>query len=140
MLRLVEPEAPRRQAQLRRWNHQLDTDDGTLDRIARWIARRMTAPGIDTAAVEPHFTYLTNHQDRMRYATLRQQGLPCGSGATEGACKSVVKMRTKGSGQRWHEDGVTAALTLRAAYLSERLPTMWPYIMADYSADVQAAA
>lgn len=51
----------------------------------------------------------------MRYATLRQQGLPCGSRATEGACKSVVKMRTKGSGQRWHEDGVTAALTLRAA-------------------------
>jgi len=49
-------------------------------------------------------------------------------------------MRTKGSGQRWHEDGVTAALTRRAVYLSGRLPAMWPHIMADYSADVQAAA
>jgi hypothetical protein len=100
----------------------------------------MTAPEVDTAAVESHFTYLTNHSDRMRYATLRRKGLPCGSGATEGACKSVVKMRTKGSGQRWHEDGLSAALTLRALYLSERLPTMWPYIAAEYSADVQAAA
>ena len=42
-----------------------------------------------------------------------------GSGATEGACKSVVKMRAKGSGQRWHEEGITAVLTLRSAYLSE---------------------
>lgn len=76
----------------------------------------------------------------MRYATMRAKGLPCGSGATEGACKSVVTMRTKRSGQRWREDGVTAALTPRAIYLSERLPTMWPYIAAEYSADVQAAA
>lgn len=140
VLRLVEPDERRRQVQVRRWNTRLDTDDRAIDRIARWIVERMTAPGVDTAAVEPHFTYLVNHHDRMRYATLRTKGLPCGSGATEGACKSVVTMRTKRSGQRWHEDGVTAALTLRAIYLSERLPTMWPYIAADYSADVQAAA
>jgi hypothetical protein len=140
VLRLVEPDEGRRCAQLRRWNMQLDTDNRTIDRIARWIAKRMTAPGVDTAAIEPHFTYLTNQQDRMRYATLRTKGLPCGSGATEGACKSVVKMRAKGSGQRWHEDGITAVLTLRAAYLSDRLPTMWPYMAADYSADIQAVA
>lgn len=33
-----------------------------------------------------------------------------------------------------------AALTLRAVYLRERLPTLWPHFSADYSADVQAAA
>jgi len=49
-------------------------------------------------------------------------------------------IRAKGCGQRWHEDGVTAALTLRALYLSERLPTLWPHFSADYSDDVQAAA
>jgi hypothetical protein len=140
ILRVVEPDEGRRHAQRRRWNTQLDTDDRTIDRIARWIATRMTEPGVNAAAIEPHFTYLTNHQDRMRYATLQARGLPCGSGATEGACKSVVKMRAKGSGQRWHEDGITAVLTLRSAYLSDRLPTMWPYLAADYSADVQAAA
>lgn len=140
VLRLIEPDERRRQLQMRQWNRRLDTDDRTIDQIARWVARRMTAPGVETAAIEPHFTYLVNHHDRMRYATMRAKGLPCGSGATEGACKSVVTMRTKRSGQRWHEDGVTAALTLRSIYLSERLPTMWPYIAADYLADVQAAA
>lgn len=92
------------------------------------------------ATLEAHWTHLLNHNTRMRYATLRRAGLPCGSGATEGACKSVVAMRAKGSGQRWHEDGVTAALTLRALYLSDRLPTLWPHFAAEYSADVQAAA
>jgi hypothetical protein len=52
----------------------------------------------------------------------------------------VVAMRAKGSGQRWHDDGVTAALSLRAIYLSERLPTLWSHFAAEYSADVQAAA
>ena len=140
ILRVVEPDERQRRAQLRRWNTRLDTDDRAIDRIARWVAERMTAPGVDTAALEPHFTYLTNHHHRMRYATLRTKGLPSGSGATEGACKSVVAMRAKGSGQRWHEDGVTAALTLRAIYLSERLLTMWPHIANEYSADVQTAA
>jgi hypothetical protein len=49
-------------------------------------------------------------------------------------------IRAKGCGQRWHEDGVTAVLTLRALYLSERLPTLWPHFAADYSADVHEAA
>jgi hypothetical protein len=49
-------------------------------------------------------------------------------------------MRAKGSGQRWHDDGATAALTLRAIYLSERLPTLWSHFAANYSADVEAAA
>jgi hypothetical protein len=140
VLRLVEPDEARRRAQSRRWNTTLDADDRAIGRIARRVAEWMTTATVDPAAVEPHFTYLSRNSDRMRYATMRAKGLPCGSGATEGACKSVVAMRAKGSGQRWHEDGVTAALTLRSIYLSERLPTMWRHMAADYSADVQAAA
>jgi len=141
ILRIVEPDEPRRQQQLRRWNDALDTDDGAIDRIARWVAARIPShEGDALATLETHWTYLLNNNDRMRYATLRRLGLPCGSGATEGACKSVVMIRAKGCGQRWHEDGVTAALTLRAAYLSERLPTLWPHFAADYSADIEAAA
>lgn len=141
ILRLVEPDERRRHQQFRRWNTALDTDDRAIDRIATWIARRMPAhDGEVLGTLEGHWTYLRKNNDRMRYATLRRAGLPCGSGATEGACKSVVTMRTKRSGQRWHADGVTAALSLRATYLSERLPTLWSHFAADYSADVQAAA
>jgi hypothetical protein len=141
ILRLVESDERRRRQQLRRWNRALDSDDRAIDRIAQWIARRIPEhDGEALATLEGHWTYLVNNNARMRYATLRRVGLPCGSGATEGACKSVVAMRAKGSGQRWHDDGVTAALSLRAVYLSERLPTLWPHFEADYSADVQAAA
>jgi hypothetical protein len=141
ILRLVESDERRRHQQLRRWNTALDTDDRAIDRIATWIAQRLPEhDGEALATLEKHWTYLVNNNDRMRYATLRRIGLPGGSGATEGACKSVVTMRAKGSGQRWHADGVTAALSLRAIYLSERLPTLWSHFAADYSADVQAAA
>lgn len=141
ILRLVEPDERRRHSQFPRWNTALDTDDRAIDRIATWIARRMPAyDGEGLGTLEAHWTYLVKNNDRMRYATLRRAGLPCGSGATEGACKSVVTMRTKRSGQRWHDEGVTAALTLRAIYLSERLPTLWVHFAAEYSADVRAAA
>jgi hypothetical protein len=141
ILRLVEPDERRRCQQRRRWNTALDSDDRAIDRIAQWIARRIPEhDGEALATLEGHWTYLVNNNDRMRYATLRRAGLPCGSGATEGACKSVITMRTKGCGQRWHDDGVTAALSLRAIYLSERLPTLWSHFAAEHSAEVQAAA
>lgn len=141
ILRIAEPDETQRRPQLGRWNDALDTDDAAIDGIARWVAREIPFHhGDDLATLEAHWTYLCNNNDRMRYATLRRVGLPCGSGATEGACKSVVMIRAKGCGQRWHDEGVTAVLTLRAAYLSERLPTLWPHFAAEYAADVQAAA
>ena len=47
--------------------------------------------------------------------------MPIGSGATEGACESVVTVRFKGSGQRWFESGLAPCLSLRALHRSERL-------------------
>lgn len=66
-------------------------------------------------------------------------GLPCGIGTTEGACKSVIMIRAKGCGQRWHNDGVDAVLTLRSIYMSDRLPAFWKHLLSDYRADVKAA-
>ena len=141
ILRITEPDATRRTPQLARWNDALDQENVAIDRIARWVAEQLSAhEGDDLATLERHWTFLCNNNDRMRYATLRAKGLPCGSGATEGACKSVVMIRAKGCGQRWHHEGVSAVLTLRAAYLSERLPAMWPHFADDYSAAIQAAA
>ena len=141
ILRITEPDAARRTQQLARWNDALDRDDATIDRIARWLTGQISVyEGAELATLEAHWTFLCNNNDRLRYATLRAKGLPCGSGATEGACKSVVMIRAKGCGQRWHQDGVTAVLTLRAAYLSERLETLWPHFVEEYSAAIQAAA
>jgi hypothetical protein len=90
-LRFIEPDPGKRASRLRRWNDELDTDDGAIDQIAKWLADRI--PFLQDEALEKlegHWTFLVNNNDRMRYATLRRVGLPCGSGATEGACKSVV--------------------------------------------------
>lgn len=141
ILRIAEPDDAERQQKLRLWNHDLDHDDATIDRIATWLADEIPFhQGEARDKLEAHWTYLFNHNDRMRYATLRYAGLPCGSGATEGACKSVVMIRAKGCGQRWHKDGVNAALTLRAAYMSERLPALWRHFAPVYSSEVRAAA
>ncbi len=141
ILRLIGLADGQRAQQLRSWNEALDADDGAIDHIAEWLAGEIQRHHGDTLAkLEQHWTFLFNNNDRMRYVTLRRAGLPCGSGATEGACKSVVMIRAKGCGQRWHEDGVNAALTLRATYMSDRLPTLWPHFAAEYTADVKVAA
>ena len=51
--------------------------------------------------LHPHLTYLENNPHLMRYARLRDVGLPIWSGVTEGACKSLIQKRTNSSGQRW---------------------------------------
>ena len=140
-LRYIEPDPGKRARKLKRWNDELDTDDDAIDRIAMWLADRIPLlHGEALEKLQAHWTFLVNNNDRMHYATLRRAGLPCGSGATEGACKSVVMIRAKGCGQRWHEEGVNAALTLRAIYMSERLPTLWTHFAKSYVADVKAAA
>jgi hypothetical protein len=61
----------------------------------------------------------------MRYASIIKQGLPTGSGATEGACKSLIMIRAKRCGQRWHSSGVNAVVTLRSLYQNDRLSAFW---------------
>ena len=141
ILHIIEPDESRRRQRLAQWNRELDTDDETIDRIAQWLFDRiLDHTGEDMEKLEAHWTFLSNNNDRMRYVKLRRAGLPCGSGATEGACKSVVMIRAKGCGQRWHDDGINAALTLRAVYMSERLPTLWPHFAREYIAKTKAAA
>ena len=66
-------------------------------------------------------TYINNNKGRMRYVTLCAAGLPVGSGATKGSCKSLVGTRMKRSGQRWHHEGAGSVGELR--YSSEQSVT-----------------
>jgi hypothetical protein len=68
--------------------------------------------------------YLLNPK-MFRYARLARLGLHVGSGVTEGACKSLITMRAKRSGQRWHKPGISAVLTLRSLVASERFDAFW---------------
>jgi hypothetical protein len=50
--------------------------------------------------ISGHVEYFRNHRHLLRYATSLRHGCPIGGGPTKGACKSVVTMRFKRSGQR----------------------------------------
>jgi hypothetical protein len=128
LLRLLEQE---RAQMLAKWRVQLDEDDDAIDTIFRWLAResrKRAAASMSRADHElilSHLTYVRNNKKNMRYASVRGKGIPTGSGATEGACKSVIMIRTKGCDQRWHSSGVNSVLTLRSLWLSDRLPMAW---------------
>jgi len=130
-----------RTRQLAEWSDSLDKDDATIDHIEQFV--RTLRDGLRGEArrkLSEHVTYIENNKDRMRYVRLRNTGLPVGSGATEGACKSLVMIRAKACGQRWHDDGIDAVFVLRGLSLSDRLPHAMELLRRDYSATVRLAA
>jgi hypothetical protein len=123
------------------WTQRLDQDDDPIDAIESTLRawHGKLAPATAGQLWE-HLVYLRNNKDRMRYASLLRKGLPIGSGITEAACKSVIGQRTAGSGQRWHDEGLAAVLTLRALHRSERLPSFWEHFARLYTRGICMAA
>lgn len=141
VLKVLENDPDRRAKLMEQWQNGLDEDDKTIDRIERYIKKRVWSyAGNDEATLLDNLTFIDNNKDRMRYEALREAGLPVGSGATEGACKSVIGFRTKRSGQRWHNEGVSSVLTLRAIHQSERLPRFWSHLAKRYTTKVEKVA
>jgi hypothetical protein len=71
-------------------------------------------------------TYFSNHHAQMNYAARRAAHLPIGSGVTEAACKTLVKMRMCRGGAKWKEAGAAVVLSLRAlSYTEGRWEQFW---------------
>ena len=144
------------------WRIQLDRSDTAIDRIVRRIDELLTHLACGATDGEPmpgfwkrrarstisndairvlgeNIEYFRNNRARLRYASSRFGRLPVGSGPTEGACKSVIAMRFKRSGQRWFETGLAPCLSLRALHLSERLRACFDYVQATRFATLEAA-
>ena len=74
-------------------------------------------------------TYFGNHYQQMDYAERAEAKLPIGSGVTEAACKTIVKMRMCRGGAKWKEKGAAAVLCLRSLiYTEERWQPFWAKI------------
>jgi hypothetical protein len=116
-----------RQWRLQSWRADLENRDGAINSIASFLRFHRADPSTDEKRekLETHITYIENNGDRMRYRKMRLRGLPIGSGVTESACKTLVNMRAKGSGQRWHCSGLRGALNLRAINASDRFDAFW---------------
>jgi hypothetical protein len=88
-------------------------------------------------AIHTALSYFRDHRHRMRYAALRAQNLPIGSGVVEAACKTLVSQRLKRSGMRWRHMGGQAILTFRALCQSERFERAWPLLVGTYQREVR---
>jgi hypothetical protein len=77
--------------------------------------------GSPRRVVQDALTYLSNHQDKMRYDAYRKAGLPLMSSHVESTVKQI-NYRVKGTEKFWSEDGAEALLQLRADYLSDDEP------------------
>ncbi len=76
--------------------------------------------------LEKAVTYFRNQQARMDYARREKARLPIGSGVTEAACKTIVKMRLCRSGAKWKEQGAAVVLSLRTlSYTEGRWEQFW---------------
>jgi len=64
-------------------------------------------------------TYFSNHHQQMNYAERAGAKLPIGSGVTEAACKTIVKMRMCRGGARWKEEGLFFNLTVTTLIYTE---------------------
>ena len=71
-----------------------------------------------TAVLRRERAYFRANAARMAYPTLREQGLPIGSGAIESEAKRLVQQRLKRPGARWSTSGAEAVLNLRCRLLS----------------------
>lgn len=139
-LEITDHDAGLRRRLLDEWNEQLDLHDSAIDSIDRYFFDRYRAlPGEKQEKLWEHLVFLSNNKDRLRYVTLAVAGLPCGSGVTESAVKTVIGQRAKNSGQRWSVPGLRGVLMLRAVHHSDRLPQFWKYFSRRYAATIEAA-
>jgi hypothetical protein len=125
-------EARRRFVDLR---HVLLEEPGGVETVIRALAY-LRSKHPRSACIERELKYFRKRRHRMRYAEMKAEGLPIGTGVTEAACKTLVTQRMKQSGMRWGRDGGQAILNLRGWAQSDRFDRAWAMIAATYQADI----
>jgi hypothetical protein len=118
----VHPRSPEaRQAWLDDRCHKLKHEKGYAKKLLEQM-RGVAVAGLSEMVQEQlakATTYFSNHHEQMRYAERLEDKLPIGSGVTEAACKTIVKMRMCRGGAKWKEQGAAAVLSLRTLIYTE---------------------
>jgi len=99
-------------------------DPNGIDKLIRHLHYQMRK-NPTLKALKTEITYFTRHRKRCDYARLKSENKPIGSGIVEAACKTVVQMRLKRSGQHWDDKGGQAILTFRSILLSKQFDSAW---------------
>jgi hypothetical protein len=80
--------------------------------------------------LQASITYLTNHLHKMQYHKNVAANMPIGSGVTEAACKSLVKLRMCKGAARWKNEGAAVVLTIRSLHMTN---FRWSQFWSKYS-------
>jgi hypothetical protein len=142
VLALLLPDNEKRRAAIHAsWDADLDRRATAIRHIDRWIQAN-SRKASQYVRNEIH-RILGNYflcPEQFRYASLRALGLQQGSGVTEGACKSLITMRAKRSGQRWRPAGIGAVLAVRSLLDSDRFPAFWTHFANRFVETIKSAA
>jgi hypothetical protein len=128
----VHPRSPAaRQEWLDNSCHQLKHEKGYATKVLAEM-QSLSEEGLSESTVEELHkakTYFSNHHQQMKYAERREANLPIGSGVTEAACKTIIKMRMCRGGAKWKEEGAAGVLSLRTLIYTEgRWEQFWAKI------------
>jgi hypothetical protein len=108
--------------------HRLKHEQGAAAALLE-VMKNLPRKGLSETVweeLEKATTYFSNQHQRMNYAQRLKKNLPIGSGVTEAACKTIVKMRLCRGGAKWKEDGAALVLSLRTLiYTEERWQQFW---------------
>ena len=99
-----------------RYRTLLRDDEHGVDKVLRHLRYQLRITP-NKKALKAEVTYFSRQRHRCRYAQLKAANKPLGSGVVEAACKSIVQLRIKRSGQRWDDQGGQAILTFRSGEL-----------------------
>lgn len=118
------------------WKAELFERDDAIDAIeAELLTWSLSyADGHVPEGLYDALTYIANHRERLRYATVVAAGLPIGSGTVEATGKTVVEVRMKRAGSRWAEPGAQAIMGLRSLAVSDakRWDVAMKHVLASY--------
>jgi len=126
---------PRIYTEHAKYRHILRHDEHGVDKVLchlRYQLRKTPSK----KALKAEVTYFSRQRHRCHYAQLKAENKPFGSGVVEAACKSIVQLRLKRSGQRWDDDGGQAILTFRSLVKSNLFNQAWELVKEFYQHDL----
>ena len=124
---------PRGKAEFERLRILLKEANEGAERVIRVLKyQHGRAHGNPQTRLAAELTYFRNQRRRMDYAEYVRQKLPIASGVMEASCKTLVTQRMKRSGMAWTPSGGQAILTLRSLIQSDRWPSAWELLRADF--------
>jgi len=111
--------------------------DALWDGKALDVAATITALQSSSDLVRQAKSYFENYHERMDYPTYRAAGYPIGSGAVEGANRSVVQHRMKRPGRGWNRDNAQIMLAALCELHSDRFDAAWKSLAKVHSTNLR---